>query len=145
MRIIQRGVNCLPRVNYLVRSATVHIVKIARGFIARGTEPTDTREALFTPPPRAAICPLTNGPDVRGLPFVGFIDFSGGRWKKCRAKWLRDGERGGKSGDSNYGVKRDLFTITFPSKLFISNMISRTTPIISIPYSLHVIIANWRR
>lgn len=62
------------------------IVKIARGFIARGTEPTDTREALFNPPLSPPLTPQS----VRwrmvltyaASPFVGFIDFSGGTLEK---------------------------------------------------------------
>lgn len=58
------------------------------------------RGPLQTPPPppplpRAAICPLTNGPDVRGLPAPRWIYRFFGRTleKKCRAKWDRDSER----------------------------------------------------
>ena len=42
----------LPRaIHHRTPPPSPYIVKIARGFIARGTEPTDTREALFIPSP----------------------------------------------------------------------------------------------
>lgn len=98
IRIIQRGVNCLPRVNYLVRSTTIpHRKNRSRLYCAwHGADwhPRGPLQPSALSTPHAAICPLTNGPDVRGLPVRWIYRFFGRDvGKKCRAKWLRDSER----------------------------------------------------